>query len=48
MKEYSDEWRRRNFAGIMLAARAAMAKFKGRLLSGSTTSSSGFGQDSKK
>ena len=32
LKEYSDEWSRRNFAAIYLAARAAIKDFRARVL----------------
>ena len=34
LQEYSKEWNRRNFGGIMLAARGAIRNFRSRLFGG--------------
>ncbi|KAL5529618.1 hypothetical protein ACEPAG_5603 [Sanghuangporus baumii] len=35
LREYSNEWNRRNFGGIMLAARAAISQFRSRIFGNS-------------
>ncbi|THH11980.1 hypothetical protein EW145_g258 [Phellinidium pouzarii] len=37
LKDYSDDWNRRNFGGIMLAARAAIRQFRARFFGRPTT-----------